>query len=89
MRDDMVFSYQESGRKVSQYNTDQPRCRWIDEDGREYVSDYKYGLALQPAEYRVNLGSDFIEVLAMLRTLSSGFSCKTVDELNKIRYNNG
>lgn len=89
LRDDMVFSYQESGRKVSQYNTDQPRCKWIDEDGREYVSDYKYGLALQPAEYRVNLGSDFIEVLAMLKTLASGFSCKTVDELNKIRYNNG
>lgn len=87
LRDDMVFSYEESGRKVSQYNTDQPRCRWIDKDGREYVSDYKYGLALQPAEYRVNQGSDFIEVLAMLRTLSSGFSCKTVDELNKIRYN--
>lgn len=88
LRDDMVFGYKESGRKVSQYNTNQPRCRWIDEDGVEYVSDYKYGLVLQPAEYRVDLGSDFIEVLAMLRTLASGFSCKTVDELNKIRYNN-
>ena len=88
LRDDMTFTYQQSGRKISQYNTDQPRCRWIDADGVEYVSDYKYGLALQPAEYRVNLGSDFIEVLAMLHTLASGFSCKTVDELNRIRYNN-
>lgn len=87
LNDDMTFTYKQSGRKVSQYNTDQPRCRWIDADGVEYVSEYKYGLALQPAEYRVNLGSDFIEVLAMLRTLASGFSCKTVDELNNIRYN--
>lgn len=87
LRDNMVFTYKESGRKVSQYNNNQPRCRWIDDDGVEYVSDYKYGLALQPAEYRVNLGSDFIEVLALLRTLASGFSCKTVDELNNIRYN--
>ena len=88
LHDGMVFKYKESGRKVSQYNTDQPRCRWIDEDGREYVSEYKYGLALQPAEYNVNLGADFVEVLAMLHTLASGFSYKTVDELNKIRYNN-
>lgn len=87
LHDDMVFSYKQSGRKISQYNTDQPRCRWIDDNGVEYVSDYKYGLALQPAEYNVNLGSDFIEVLAMLRTLASGFSGKTVDELNSIRYN--
>ena len=86
LNNNMVFSYQESGRKVSQYNTAQPRCRWIDEDGREYVSDYKYGLALQPAEYRVDLGSDFIEVLGLLHALASGFSCKTVDELNNLRY---
>ena len=87
LHDDMVFSYEQSGRKVSQYNTNQPRCRWIDDAGVEYVSDYKYGLALQPAEYRVNLGSDFIEVLALLHSLASGFSYKTVDELNNIRYN--
>lgn len=86
LHDDMTFSYKQSGRKVSQYNTNQPRCRWIDDAGREYVSDYKYGLALQPAEYHVNLGADFIEVLAMLHTLASGFSAKTVDELNKLRY---
>ena len=85
LKDNMIFSYQQSGRKVSQYNTDQPRCRWIDYQGREYVSEYKYGLALQPAEYRVNLGSDFIEVLAMLHTLASGYSCKTVDELDRLR----
>ena len=88
LHDDMIFSYKQSGRKISQYNTDQPRCRWIDSDGVEYISNYKYGLALQPAEYRVNLGSDFIEVLAMLRTLASGYSCRTVDELNNMRYNN-
>ena len=88
LRDDMIFTYKQSGRKVSRYNIDQPKCRWIDADGVEYVSDYKYGLALQPTEYRVNLGSDFIEVLAMLRTLASGFSGRTVDELNKMRYNN-
>lgn len=87
LHDDMTFNYKQSGRKVSQYNTNQPRCRWIDDAGREYVSDYKFGLALQPAEYRVNLGSDFIEVLALLHSLASGFSCKTVDELNNIRYN--
>ena len=86
LHDNMTFSYKQSGRKVSQYNTNQPRCRWIDDAGREYVSDYKYGLALQPAEYHVNLGTDFIEVLAMLHTLASGFSAKTVDELNKLRY---
>lgn len=85
--DEMTFTYKQSGRKISQYNTDQPRCRWIDEDGREYVSDYKYGLALQPAEYKVNLGADFIEVLAMLHMLASNFSTKTVDQLDKIRYN--
>ena len=87
LHDDMTFNYKQSGRKVSQYNTDQPRCRWIDESGVEYVSTYKYGLALQPAEYNLNLGSDFIEVLALLHSLSSGFSYKTVDELNNIRYN--
>ena len=85
--DEMTFTYKQSGRKISQYNTDQPRCRWIDEDGREYVSEYKYGLALQPAEYKVNLGADFIEVLAMLHMLASNFSTKTVDQLEKIRYN--
>lgn len=87
LHDDMTFNYKQSGRKISQYNTNQPRCRWIDDAGREYVSDYKFGLVLQPAEYRVNLGSDFIEVLALLHSLASGFSCKTVDELNNIRYN--
>lgn len=87
LHDEMTFNYKQSGRKVSQYNTNQPRCRWIDDTGREYISDYKFGLALQPAEYRVNLGSDFIEVLALLHSLASGFSCKIVDELNNIRYN--
>ncbi|MBO7253291.1 MAG: hypothetical protein J6V25_11780 [Oscillospiraceae bacterium] len=86
LHDGMTFTYKQSGRKVSQYNTDQPRCRWIDDAGREYVSDYKYGLALQPAEYCVDLGSDFIEVLGLLHALSSGYACKTVDQLNRIRY---
>lgn len=85
LRDNMIFDYKESQRKVSQYNTDQPECVWIDDQGRRYLSRYKYGLALQPARYEVNLGADFIEVLAMLHTLASGFSGKTVDELDKIR----
>lgn len=85
LRDDMIFNYEECGKKISQYNTDQPKTRWIDENGTEYVSDYKYGLVLQPTQYGLSLTQEFIEVLGLLHGLSSRWSSLTVDQLEKIR----
>lgn len=85
LHDGTEFDYDECRRLVSHYNVDQPECWWTGEDGRPYKSKYKYGLALQPSRYKVNLGGDFVEMLLFLGMLSSSFAGKTVDQLMEIR----
>ncbi len=80
----LVFNYKECQKKISNYNRDQPECIWIDENGVKYTSTYKYGLNLQPTQYRLTLGQEFYDVLNMLGALSCKMSQLTVDELKKI-----
>lgn len=84
LNDNLVFSYQECGKKISNYNVNQPECIWIDENGTKYKSGYKYGLNLQPTMYRLALPTEFLEVLKALGSLSCKMSRMTIDELNKI-----
>lgn len=84
LKDDMIFSYEECGKKISQYNVNQPRTRWVDERGVEYISDYKYGLVLQPTQYKLSLTQDFLDVLGLLHGLSSGWSSFTTETLENI-----
>lgn len=84
LSDKLVFSYQECGKKISNYNINQSPCIWTDENGVEYKSSYKYGLNLQPTMYRLSLPTEFYDVLKALGALSCKMSRMTIDDLNKI-----
>lgn len=82
--DDLVFDYKECGKKISNYNTDQSPCFWVDEAGNKYLSTYKHGLNLQPTQYNLSLPQEFYDVLTMLGCLASRWSELSVDDLARI-----
>ena len=84
LNNDLVFSYQECGKKISNYTTNQPECTWIDENGVKYRSSYKYGLNLQPTKYRLALPAEFLQIIHALGSLSCKMSRMTIDKLNEI-----
>lgn len=84
LNNDLVFGYHECGKKISNYNTDQPECIWRDENGVSYHSSFKYGLNLQPTKYRLALPAEFLEVLKALGSLSCKMSRMPIDELKEI-----
>ena len=81
---ELVFNYQECGKSISTYNRNQQPCIWIDEQGKAYGSDYKYGLNLQPTQYHLSIGQDFYDVLALIGSLSCKLSEYSIDELAEI-----
>lgn len=82
--DNLVFHYDEAGRKISTYRIDQPVCIWEDEDGKRFRSFYRYGVNLMPSWYHLKLQDDFFEVLACLGAMSSDLSRKGIDELAEL-----
>ena len=84
LADGMTFGYNECGRKISTYNTDQPECIWIDEEGQAYISTYKYGLNLMPSEYSLSLTQDFVDTLNFLGSLSGRYNMISIDKLSKM-----
>lgn len=84
LNDDLVFKYDECGRKISTYRIDQPVCKWIDDAGAEFTSFYKHGLNLMPSWYHLKLSEDFFEVLAMLGAMSTDLAGKTIDEMAEL-----
>lgn len=84
LNNNLVFSYNECGKKISNYNTNQPECIWIDENGVSYKSSYKYGLNLQPTEYRLALPAEFLQVLKALGALSCKMSSMPIEQLKKV-----
>ena len=81
LRDDLTFSYHECGRKVSTYNYNQPPCIWIDDESHAYGSQYKFGLNLQPTEYKLSLPEEFIQALSLIGSLSTKLASVTIDKL--------
>ena len=79
--DQMVFDYEECGRLIPHYNTDQPDADWIDENGKHYLSRYRYGITLQPTRYDFNIHS-LLDVLVARGSLSNSLSEMDVDELD-------
>lgn len=71
LADGLVFDYETCGKQISHYNTDQPPCLWIDYNGDAFWSEYKYGLCLQPTQYRLSLDGDFYDILEMLHMVSN------------------
>lgn len=84
LRDDLVFNYNECGRKVATYNSDQPPCIWIDENGNVYGSQYKFGLNLQPSQYKLSLPQEFIDALNLIGSLSTRLSSANIDKLSQM-----
>lgn len=84
LTDDLVFDYNECGRKISTYNRNQPPCIWIDEEGRAYGSSYKFGLNLMPSQYRLSLPQEFIDTLNLIGSLSSRLSSISIDKLSQM-----
>lgn len=81
--DRLTFDYDEAGKLIPHYNTNQPDCTWIDDQGKEYRSTYAYGIALQPARYDYDISS-FLETLLARGSLSDQLSDLSTDELNDL-----
>ena len=84
LTDGLTFDYEACGKSISNYNVNQPRCVWRDNNGVDYVSDYKYGLCLQPTTYTLSLGQDFYDTLDFLGALSTKLSGLSIDRLHKL-----
>ena len=83
LTDHMTFGYKESGKLIPHYNTDQPDCTWIDENGAAYESDYRFGITLQPAQYDYNI-SAFLDALVMRGQLSDQLAEMTNTQLQNL-----
>lgn len=58
----LVFEYSSAGKLISHYNDDQPEVTFQDYLGNWYTSHQHHGIALQPAEYDMNLGGYYAYV---------------------------
>lgn len=57
-----VWNYEESGRTIAKYNTDQPEIKI---DGHKL--NYKYGVVLQPTTYKLGIGKEYDSFLLELQ----------------------
>lgn len=83
-KDGMTFDYDTCKKLIPNYNMFQPKSTWVDRDGKTYVSDYRFGITLQPTRYSLSLGQQFIDTLSSLGSLSSLFSELDIDQLDEI-----
>lgn len=81
--DRLTFDYDEAGKLIPHYNTNQPDCTWIDEQGIAYRSTYTYGITLQPARYDYDI-TPFLEIILARGALSDPLSDLSTDELNDL-----
>lgn len=59
----------ESHKVCCYYNDEQPEGqRWIGRDGKEYISNDKYGVCLKPVTFDLHMSGEFIEFLNLLAT---------------------
>ena len=79
--DQMVFDYEECGRLIPHYNDDQPDTDWIDENGKHYLSSYRYGITLQPTRYDFNIHS-LLDVLVARGSLSNSLAEMDIEDLD-------
>ena len=81
---DLVFDYKYCGKQISNYNINQPVCKWVGTESRTYISTYKYGLNLQPTRYEVTLSQEFFDILKAIGALSSHISTISIDRLKQV-----
>lgn len=79
--DQMVFDYEECGRLIPHYNDDQPDVIWKDENGKHYLSRYRFGITLQPTRYDFNMHS-LLDVLVARGSLSNSLAEMDVEDLD-------
>lgn len=67
--DDTLWTTSESKKVCCYYNDNQPiGQKWIGRDGKEYVSNDKYGVCLKPVTFDLSMSGEFIEFLNLLAT---------------------
>lgn len=51
----LIWDYKESGKLTHFYISNQPEAEIIDYQGNRYISNYKYGIVLQPTTYKLGI----------------------------------
>ena len=80
--DETVFDYEHTKKLIPNYRDDMTAVKWVDDQGVEYVSTYRFGVCMQPVRYVMNI-SDFFDVLAALGSLSDQYSELDIEDLMK------
>ena len=61
----LVFDEEHAKKLLSCYNDDIPICVWKEGGHDEYISDYKYGITLQPTTYSMSITPEYAILLAL------------------------
>ena len=78
--DETVFDYDHTKKLIPNYRDDMSQVKWVDDQGVEYVSKYRFGVCMQPVRYVMNL-TKFFDVLAALGSLSDQYSEMEIEDL--------
>ena len=61
----LVFDEEHAKKLLSCYNDDMPICVWKEGEHDEYISEYKYGITLQPTTYSMSITPEYAVLLAL------------------------
>lgn len=64
--DGLVFDYDNCGKLISTYISDQRPLKWQAGKYDEYISSNKHAINLQPTTYTMSLERDYVELLSMI-----------------------
>ena len=75
-----VFDYKHTKKLIPKYRDNMGAVKWVDDQGAEYVSKYRFGVCMQPVRYLMDI-TDFFDTLASIGSLSDQYSEMDVSEL--------
>ena len=70
-----LWTTEESGKVCCYYNDNQPKTVWTGRDGKEYISEDKFGVCLKPVTFDLSMSGEFISFLQLL-------ACGVIDKNN-------
>ena len=76
----LVFDEEHAKKLLSCYNDNIPKCVWCRGADDEYISNYRYGITLQPTTYHMSVTPEY----AILLVLNARRECKQFETKTKI-----
>lgn len=76
----LVFDEEHAKKLLSCYNDNMPKCVWCSGADDEYISNYRYGITLQPTTYHMSVTPEY----AVLLALNARRECRQFETKTKV-----